>query len=820
MSKLFIYEIAGSDKRSLNAAIYDGQNLTGLFLSNQLGESLVKTLIVGQIPQADLIYYACDGSDNPQADKLLDGKFVINLKDIRILRHFKVSYQPELTPTAKLLKILYQKLNKSSQEPELSTESDILDMMFQIANVYNLKILVESVREEINDQQFNDFITRISAKLSEEQREALGLIFKFMNSPEHRIFILRGAAGTGKTTLARYILEMIGEIFKENTVSLMAPTGKASRNISEKTGKPANTIHKKIYSMKVGVSITESDNKPIDDQNTDEDELSLIQITTLNQNFGSHVGIVDEASMLSDLINDDEIKRKIFEEKKKGRIYKNCTGFTLRDLIGLCIKDNVKIILIGDIYQLPPIETGEPFGLSPEFITQKYEIHTMMYELSMPHRFKQDNSILEFSLYLRDKIQEAKNKNFSIKYLVNDFRDKNSIRLEKNITINYNDLNDLVKKFIEIYQKNKDVAVVTWSNNAADFCNYNIRKSLNYEDIIEKNDRLICVQNNYNYEIYNGDILFVNEIKKCEISLAQYFQLNIGVLIPYFDLNIRILNSDDKYMEVKTQMETNVETEVYKFFSIPKKGVRQEFKINQRLANYKYFYNRVKFKFCEEITNEKVFDIKKQIEIIRSNKEDFINYVNVKAAIDPYLNALYIKYAYAFTCHKAQGSEWENVILTNLNNKDLRWLYTATTRAKEHLYIYPKAVVSSSGHKMPLIFMLGRNFNGYVSNTGMYYSDTLVKLLKILIKTPDDLPIEYHLPEAIRKNLNTEYLALYSGDNVVLIEKDRISPEVLKKFEILRLNSRIPTIRFGQSNRDGQSIAYDIFDQNVNNLFN
>lgn len=822
MKKLFIYEVAEKEKQSLNASYYDGVQQVGLFQSEQIGEQMVTTLLTNLLPQAEAIYYACDGSENPKAEQLLGDRFVIRLKDRRIFSYFKIAYQPETTPTSRLLKILYQKLNKSSEEPTINNNSDLLALMAQIATVFNFKVLLESEIKEITDEEFKKFFSSIEDQLSEEQKEALELIFTFMKSPEYRIFILRGAAGTGKTTLVKYVIKMLGELFKEESPALMAPTGKASRNIEERTGYKSTTLHKKIYKMNLGISV----NKEIQGSHSssielDETEFSLITITRLNSEFGGHLGIIDESSMLSDLLDDEEIKKKVNENKKKGRIYVNCTGFTLNDLLKICKEKALKLIFIGDIYQLPPIESSEPYALVPNFIEYKYKLKTMMYELYTPHRFKGENSILEFSLFLREKIQDIKEGNsqkITLTSLISEYRKYNPVRFEKNITLDYGGLNSLIDKFKSIYKINNSVAVVTSSNNAADFCNHNIRYSLNFKDVFNRDERLITVQNNYKYEIYNGDILFVNNFIKCELVYVHYFPFQIGVILPFFDLDVRLANSEDT-KTVKCMLDNTEDFDLISLFDKVYPSRRKQFFTNQRLINYKYFLDRAKFKFCAEKKGEKVLNLKEQREIIQNHSEEFIEYVNNVINADLYINALYVKYAYAFTCHKAQGSEWENVLLTNLRVDDLSWFYTAITRAKEHVFLYPYAVRKSMGIKHPLFFTLGKIFRGTIYNIIEYYEESLENLLRNFIKLPDDIKIEYLFPETIKSKLGEKYFAFKVSDQMVLVEANRFSQDSIYRFKNIIDRGQVAAIDFGQSDSDGYTVAYNVIRQDVDNIW-
>jgi len=195
-----------------------------------------------------------------------------------------------------------------------------------------------------------DFFTNIN--LTSQQKEVLKMIEKFLSSDAH-IFLLKGYAGTGKTT----ILEGIAKYCKAINIKpdLMAPTGRASRVITEKTDIEANTIHRTIYSWEHIEEKGKKENK----EKKHGDDLSYrfhFLIKNNNEpNNNRNVFLIDEASMISNKFNAD--KYFIFG-----------TGHLLADLLtyyGNPKHHKRKIIFVGDPAQLPPVGSPNSPALIP-----------------------------------------------------------------------------------------------------------------------------------------------------------------------------------------------------------------------------------------------------------------------------------------------------------------------------------------------------------------------------------------------------------------------------------------------------------------------
>ncbi len=290
------------------------------------------------------------------------------------------------------------------------------------------------------------------------------------------IFVLKGYAGTGKTTVISTIVNNLIEINKKYV--LLAPTGRAAKVIANYSQKPAFTIHKKIYNPKKsgggGVNFIRQPNKH---KNT--------------------IFIVDEASMISDQSNDN----KMYE-----------TGSLLDDLINYIYSgENCKMILLGDTAQLPPVNLDISPALETDTLALNYNKNVDWIELDEVMRQEEKSGILFNATELREVLKESFITNFEFK--LKGFKD--IIRL----TDGY-DIQDAINQAYSNYSI-EDTAFIVRSNKRANQYNEQIRvKILDKESDLSTGDYLMVVKNNYFWLkekdeagfIANGDIIEVLEI--------------------------------------------------------------------------------------------------------------------------------------------------------------------------------------------------------------------------------------------------------------------------------------------------------------------
>ncbi len=418
------------------------------------------------------------------------------------------------------------------------------------------------------------------------------------------IFMLKGYAGTGKTTLVATLVKSLPALGKRSV--LIAPTGRAAKVLGKYSKKSASTIHKKIYWIKTNKS-----------GNT---FITLKENTHINTIF-----IVDEASMIPE--NSDK-------------------GFGNRSLLDDLIEYvyqglDCKLILIGDTAQLPPVHLDISPALDEAKLELNYNKQVICKELTQVVRQKKDSLILKNATDIRNRIA---NSNYSYPKLGTN---SEVIRLNTG-----EDLQDA----LETAYSNEGVnttAVLCRSNKRANLYNQQIRAKIRWqENEISAGDMLMVVRNNYYWLddsskagfIANGDTVEVVKIKETIERYGFRFAKAIIQMVDY---------PDEKELELILLLET---------LTSESPAITYE--------QYQKLYKEVGL------------DYKGQKEINKKIKED------------EFFNALQIKFAYAITCHKSQGGQWENVFVDlgyftedMLDKSYLRWLYTALTRASKKLYL-------------------------------------------------------------------------------------------------------------------------------------
>ena len=293
----------------------------------------------------------------------------------------------------------------------------------------------------------------------------------------NELFLLKGFAGTGKTTLISTLVNHLATVNKKYV--LLAPTGRAAKVIANYSEKPAFTIHKKIYFPKKssggGVSFTLQQNKH---KNT--------------------IFIVDESSMISDV-------------NAESKLYDN--GSLLDDLMSYVYSgDNCKMILIGDTAQLPPVNLSISPALMADSLELNYNKQVYQIELDEVMRQEEGSGILHNATIIRELISDSYFSNFQ--YQLKGFKD--IVRL-----VDGYDIQDAINTAYSNYGI-EDTAFIVRSNKRANQYNQQIRTQILFkESELSVGDFLMVVKNNYFWLketdeagfIANGDIIEVLDIR-------------------------------------------------------------------------------------------------------------------------------------------------------------------------------------------------------------------------------------------------------------------------------------------------------------------
>lgn len=445
-----------------------------------------------------------------------------------------------------------------------------------------------------------------------EQEHAIDVFAMFMTDRhEHAAMILRGSAGTGKTTLAASIVKAMVSL--QQKIVLLAPTGRAAKVFSLYAGHPAYTIHRRIYRQK-----------------------SMEGSFDLNYNSAQDtLYIIDEASMIANASNYGDTP---FAQ-----------GQLLDDLIQFVYNGrNCRMLLIGDQAQLPPVgEEWIPALMSD--ILRGYGLHVHECDLHEVLRQSQESGILCNATRIRSLSPSPSptGEGSSVRLALPQ------IRFQGFSDIHIVPGDELIESLASSYSKVglDETMVITRSNKRANIYNQGIRNMvLGREGELTTGDQLMIVKNNYYWRkdefIANGDHAVVRRVRNVH-ELYGFRFAEVTMTFPDYD---------DYELTAMVLLDTLTS-------EAPALTREQQEQLYQAVL-------------------EDYADIPLKQDRLRKLKED------------KYYNALQVKFAYAATCHKAQGGQWAHVYLDQgymtddmLTPDYLHWLYTAFTRATEQLYL-------------------------------------------------------------------------------------------------------------------------------------
>ena len=450
------------------------------------------------------------------------------------------------------------------------------------------------------------------------QWQAVQALSEFVVTPvRESAFILRGYAGTGKTTLVGALVRVLKKLERE--VVLLAPTGRAAKVFSAYAGFPAYTIHKVIYR-----------------QHTFNGEGTRF---SLGFNKLRHaLFVVDEASMVADAGDGASVFG---------------SGLLLDDLIRYVYEgEGCKLLFVGDTAQLPPV--GEE--LSPALrrdVLRRYGLNLAEADLTEVVRQSADSGVLSNATRLRRLLAEGREE----LPLICGSRDGE---------VRFLPGNELIEELVSAYSEygTDGTIVVTRSNKRANIYNNGIRARIfDREEELTRGDRVMAVKNNYFWTAQLAATLpkderlpfdFIANGDAAEVVRIRHVHEMYG--FRFADAVLRFSDYDGYELECRVLLSTLSSESP----SLTSDESRQ-------------LYERVL---------EDYADVPGRREKMKRLRQD------------PYYNALQIKYAYAVTCHKAQGGQWGRVFVDQGYLTEemggsgyLRWLYTAFTRTTERLYL-------------------------------------------------------------------------------------------------------------------------------------
>lgn len=456
------------------------------------------------------------------------------------------------------------------------------------------------------------------------QGMAVAVFSRFMTDASTDVaMLLRGSAGTGKTSVARAIVRAMTAM--KQKVVLLAPTGRAAKVFEQGldgTGLHAYTIHRKIYRQRAYMS----------------------DAFTLAENMHTDtIFMVDESSM----INTSEF----------GVSGAFGAGNLLDDLVRYVYSGrNCRLVLIGDTAQLPPVGCEEAPALVSDYIAG-YGLTVYDYDLTEVLRQSQESGILWNATMLRNLITH------------DDMTELPKIRFDGFADITVCPGNELIDSLGSSYSRvgMDETIVITRSNKRANVYNLGIRNQvLDREEELSSGDSVMIVKNNYFWtetikaemgkEEAENDSLppFLANGDRCVVRRVRNTRELFG--FRFADVWLEFPDYDGLEIQATTVLDT-LQSEA------PALTCEQQDTL----------FNGVLEDYADMSRKQDKFKALKQ---------------------DKHFNALQIKYAYAVTCHKAQGGQWAHVYVDQgymtddmLSPSYIHWLYTAFTRATEHLYL-------------------------------------------------------------------------------------------------------------------------------------
>ena len=420
---------------------------------------------------------------------------------------------------------------------------------------------------------------------TECQSKALCMIDAFLTKQtDCKAFVLRGSAGTGKTSLMQAVVTYLNSL--GTNFVLLAPTARAAKILAKRTDESASTIHSRIYfAEELADGKVKFTYRPND-----------CDVRT--------IFMVDEASMLAaeldkqeDFITPNPLLSDLIRHIKEGNA-------------------NNQVIFIGDTYQLPPVFEAESVALSDRLLHEKFGISAKQTTLNQVMRQTENSPVLG----LANEIKARKDSQKYLKYL-------SLTRLSSE--------QSAISNFVQYFDRKnlQNVIFIANSNKKVQDMNHQIRRALGLNTkILMKGDAVMVHQNwiGKSENISKGDMGIV-----VEVSLAIEEIKNLK----FFDA---VIDFEGKMIRTKVLIDC----------LLSEKG---------------------------EVNKEAIKALKGDRMAKNSSYRS-----NQKASGDPYMSAMYLRYGYAVTCHKAQGGEWKRVLIDpKFHLENHRWLYTAVTRASE-----------------------------------------------------------------------------------------------------------------------------------------
>lgn len=422
-----------------------------------------------------------------------------------------------------------------------------------------------------------------------EQAEALYHLEDFLDAAcGDDVFILRGAAGTGKTSLVKAIVDYLEA--QEVPCFLSAPTGRAAKVLGHKTRSVASTIHHTIYRV-----------VPTDDE-------TVVMERRANSQAGYSVYVVDEASMISD------------SHRAEGTFM--TPNSLLTDLVAYVKEGNArnKIVFIGDRYQLAPVHESESVALNLRYIAGKHDLTGQQAELSEVKRQTGQSPILAMAHDIRRRSDAGR-------------------ALGKLDLFRLYNATAAVTRYLKLYDPERpdQVVMIGCANQNVHTFNTMVRQRLGYTGLLHVGDQVVVNENWVGGQqlVVKGETGIVREIHDALEKRAE---------LEFVTATLEFRDPENQPLRITTKVLLDT-------LKTPE----------GTLAG-------------EQIRNLKADRLAKN--------RDYR--ANPHPANDAYMGAMRLRYGHGLTGYRAQGGEWDHVLLHPwFRENDYRYAYTAITRARQ-----------------------------------------------------------------------------------------------------------------------------------------
>ncbi len=512
--------------------------------------------------------------------------------------------------------------------PNVSTSLNNIVMKAMEMDILNRHSKISNFLYELTTSSSFDPSNRLT--LTDSQKSAKANLEEFIVDPQSQAFILSGPVFSGKTYLIHDLIEIISKQNRDcHVLSVSSRLAETIRN-NNKLSK-VTSIFQLMYDFEAPIKFNKKDHTEQEDENTEKINFDLKG----NNDSERTIYIIDEAHLLSDLYLENELF--VFGSGKP--------LFDFIQYVNLKYYPNRKVIFIGDDKQI--LRGGEEeSSMSESHLKNTYSISAKYFELKETIIQPEYSPILKEALQIRESIS---NNSFN-NYHINESVDK-VIQVTSNL-------------FKDSYLKstnNQNSIIINYSNKQVLHYNIRVREILGRKEIIEAGDKIITYNRflanpNESYHVISaGEVGEIIKIDGEPITHIQYIKNKPPINLTFI-----------KVLAFFPRTAVTASILILKEFLVSE---NTKLSIEQQIG--------LKIRAKENLKQ-------KQVEL----GED----IKLSLFEDEYANVGLVKYAYAMTCHKAQGIKWDNVFIdfetdTGKTNKTYyRWSYTALTRAKSKVF--------------------------------------------------------------------------------------------------------------------------------------